>query len=141
MIVGICGSRKIKLSVAEIQEIVVESGFSVDAIIDCKEPNGIDASGRAWANALGIPCIKEFPPEWDNFDLPRVITKINTFGKLYNSYAGIYRNHCAADYLKENDGGLILIWRADSKGSKDMLTYSKSIGIRVFEKILGGEYI
>ena len=89
MIVGICGSRKIKLSVAEIQEIVVESGFSVDAIIDCKEPNGIDASGRAWANALGIPCIKEFPPEWDNFDLPRVITK-RAICKARNKF-GIHR--------------------------------------------------
>lgn len=136
MIIGICGSRKLKLSVKEIHEIVIESGFRVDAIIDCKEPNGVDASGGAWADSLGIPVIKEFLPEWGNFNLPKVVKKTNKFGKPYNSFAGIYRNHQAADFLKENSGGLILIWRGDSKGSKDMLTYSRKIGIPVFEKIV-----
>lgn len=135
MIIGICGSRNIKLSIKEIQEIVIESAFQVDSIIDCKEPNGVDASARAWADALDIPVIKEFKPQWRNFNLPRNIIKCNHYG-CYNSWAGIYRNHQAADFLKENNGGLILIWRGDSKGSKDMLTYSRKIGIPIFEKIL-----
>lgn len=136
MIIGICGSRKLRLSTKEIHQIVIESGFLVDAIIDCKEPNGIDAAGRAWADWIGLPCVKEFLPEWDNFNLPKNIKKYSAWGKPYNAYAPIHRNHQAANYLKENDGGLILIWRQDSKGSKDMLTYSRSIGIPVFEKIV-----
>lgn len=136
MLVGIAGSRKLKLSVQEIDSIVQESGFDVSAIVSGKEPNGIDRCGELWAKAKGIPLEKEFPADWNNFDLPKVIVKTNSWGKKYNAWSAIYRNHQMVDYLKEHGGALIVIWRKDSKGSRDVLTYAREQGIKVFEKVI-----
>ncbi len=136
MVGAIAGSRKLQMSVAEIDKIVLESGFDISAIVSGKEPNGIDHCGELWAKAKGIPLEKEFPPEWGNFNLPKNIIKVNPWGKKTNYYAPIYRNHQMVDYLKERDGCLIVIWRGNSKGSKDVLTYAIEQGIKVFEKTI-----
>ncbi|HNC56704.1 MAG TPA: SLOG family protein [Leptospiraceae bacterium] len=136
MLVAIAGSRKLKLSVDQIDSIVKESGLEVSGIVSGKEPNGIDACGESWARAKGIPLEKEFPPDWYNFNLPKNIIKVNPWGKKTNYYAPVHRNHLMVDYLKKRDGALIVIWSGNSKGSKDVLTYAREVGIKVFEKVI-----
>lgn len=134
MILCIAGSRSISLSVDEVHTIVIESGFNVTGLITGKA-RGIDTCGENWAKALGIPIVREFPADWKNLSHPDAIIKYNQYG-AFDVKAGIRRNHLMADYLKEHAGNLIVIWNKKSSGSKDMLTYSRNIGINVFEKVV-----
>ena len=73
----------------------------------CGGASGADTLGREWAQKHNIP-VKMFPAEWD------------TYGK----YAGIKRNHEMGDYADF----LVAFWDGYSTGTKDMITYMKSIG-------------
>ena len=75
--------------------------------IVCGGARGADSLGRDWANALGVP-VALFEADW------------NTHGKK----AGILRNIEMGDYAD----GLILFWDGQSKGSKHMLEYMRSLG-------------
>lgn len=69
---------------------------------------GADKLGEQYARELGIP-IKRFPADW------------NTHGKG----AGHIRNKEMANYGDQ----LIAFWDGDSKGTKQMIEYCKSIGL------------
>ena len=69
--------------------------YGIDELV-CGMAPGIDSDAYRWAKSKGIK-IKEFPAEWQNFDLPLVKIKYRGDYK-YNALAGIYRNGLMADY-------------------------------------------
>lgn len=56
----------------------------------------VDSDSMRWAKMHKIP-IKEFPAEWQNFDLPMVKVKYKGDYK-YNALAGLFRNELMAQY-------------------------------------------
>ena len=92
----IAGSRKhhiSKLGYAWLEEYL--NIYGIDELV-CGKANGIDDDSYRWAKSKGIK-IKEFPAEWQNFELPMVVIKYKGNYK-YNAVAGIYRNGLMADY-------------------------------------------
>lgn len=76
---------------------------------------GVDILGEMFATVYNIP-IKKFIPDW------------NTYGKG----AGILRNIAMGDYAD----CLMAFWDGKSTGTRHMITYAKSKGIKtyVFDK-------
>lgn len=75
---------------------------------------GVDKLGEAWAQHHGIP-IKQFlvtPQEW------------KTIGKS----AGHRRNRKMGDYAE----ALVAVWDGVSPGTKGMIEYARSKGLRVY---------
>lgn len=56
----------------------------------------VDSDARRWAVMHKIP-VKDFPAQWQNFDLPMVKVKYKGNYK-YNALAGLYRNGLMAEY-------------------------------------------
>ena len=96
-----------------------------DITIICGKAAGGDTCGEKWYEAnkhLGVN-IEYFIPEWDNVDKPDAVVKVNKFGKEYNAKAGMDRNHNMGDTATH----LIAFWDEKTKGTKDMITYMKSL--------------
>lgn len=72
----------------------------------CGGAKGADSLGARWAKENNIP-IKYFLPDWKN----------------YGKSAGIIRNHQMGDYADY----LIAFWDGKSRGTKDMISYMKTI--------------
>jgi hypothetical protein len=89
--------------------------------------DGIDSFGEEFAIANDIH-IEPFIAEWNNFDLPIVVRKLNKFGKEYNAAAGTVRNRQMAEYAD----ALILIYDGKSSGSKDMLKITKKHKLKIY---------
>lgn len=63
--------------------------YGIDVLI-CGMAPCVDSDARRWALAKGIP-VEEYPAQWQNFDLPIVVTKYKGTYK-YNAAAGACRN-------------------------------------------------
>ena len=68
----------------------------------------------------------EFPADWNNIDVPNALVRYRN-GKPYNTLAGINRNHVMGDFAD----GLIAFWDGQSRGTKDMINYMKSLNKEV----------
>jgi hypothetical protein len=90
-------------------EMILETGIVPDEIVS-GTATGADTLGEQYARELGIP-IKRFPADW------------NTHGKK----AGHLRNIEMADY----GDMLMAFWDGESKGTEQMIKYSRSIGLKV----------
>lgn len=88
---------------------------------------GADALGKLWAKNNGIP-VKDFNPNWEDLSRPDAIIRTNKYGRKYDAYAGIRRNHEMGDYAE----AAIVLWDGKSKGSKDMIDYATKKGLKVF---------
>ncbi len=76
---------------------------------------GVDSIGERWLDKNGIDK-KPMPADW----------------KTHGRAAGILRNLEMAREAGPN-GGLILIWDGESKGSKHMLETARKTGMKIFE--------
>lgn len=107
---------------------VLNKAFSkMDRLIEvvCGEAKGADTCGKVWAqkNNKGI---KSFPANWKDIETEPVLIRSNEYGQ-YNALAGMVRNHKMGDYAE----ALVAFWDGRSKGTKDMIEYSREIGLRV----------
>ncbi len=112
----IAGSRKLKVSVEEIQVLMEHFNLHPTYIVSGKA-RGIDTCGEAWAKEYKIPVIP-FPvtkQEWDEIGLS----------------AGHKRN---AKMALEADA-LLLIWDGKSSGSGGMKRIMFEMGKPVYEAI------
>ena len=83
------------------------------AAVLCGGAAGVDAAGRAWAEARGIPVL-DFPADWAR----------------YGRGAGPIRNAAmvaAAD-------ALLLVWDGQSRGSADVRRRAVAAGLPLFER-------
>ena len=87
---------------------------------------GADSFGEDWARQNNIS-IKEFPAQWNNFDLPVVVRKVNNYGKEYNAAAGFCRNKQMAEYAEA-----VIIFKG-GKGTNDMYQQAKECGLKVYD--------
>lgn len=87
---------------------------------------GADAFGEVWAQFNKIP-IKEFPAEWDNFDLPIVVRRTNKYGKEYNAAAGACRNEQMAKYADA------VVLFPGGKGTEDMYKQAVKYKLKIFD--------
>ena len=100
----------------ERREITIISGMA----------SGADSLGVEIANLHGIK-LEEYPAAWEDLTLAPCIVRTNWRGK-YNLLAGIARNQRMLDVGKPD---LVLVyWDGKSKGTRDMLTRTKTAGIR-----------
>jgi hypothetical protein len=109
----IAGPRDRSVSIAELTQIVYESGFAISILI-CGMARGIDTSAHIWARTLGIP-IEEYPAEWD------------AFGKS----AGYRRN---TEMAKVAEGLIALRKPGGSRGTQHMIDIALVKGLKVFVK-------
>ena len=99
----------------------------------CGMAAGADKYGAHFAKKNGI-VVKEFDAFWNNTisskDEP-VSLGLNKFGYPYNKLAGINRNKRMGDYVKNNEGGIIIALPGGS-GTKHMVDYGLYIGLTVY---------
>lgn len=114
----VAGSRGItKYSV--VRQAIIDSGFwskykhSLEIVSGTAK--GVDSLGELFAERNGLICHK-FPADWD------------TYGKR----AGYLRNI----QMGEFSDALCAIWDGKSKGTKQMIDFSRSIGLEVFVHIV-----
>jgi hypothetical protein len=77
----------------------------------CGEARGVDAVGKSWAVANGIP-VKSFPADW----------------RLYGKSAGMIRNRQMASYAD----ALLAIWDGRSPGTANMINLAKENDLKLF---------
>lgn len=109
MKVIIAGSREL-IEYSLVQKAVDNSGFEIKEIVS-GGAKGIDELGELFAkkNRLNL---KKFPAKW---------TK-------YGNKAGMVRNREMAEYAD----ALIAIWNMKSKGTSNMISEAKSLGLKVY---------
>lgn len=108
----IAGSRGL-LDPELVNLAVAQCGW-VPSVVLCGGADGPDNNGRLWAKANGVP-VEEYPADW----YPNGV---------YDIRAGYKRN------VKMGDAAdaLIAVWNGKSGGTRHMLQYAKSRGLRVF---------
>ena len=109
MKVIIAGSRK-GFQPIDITLAVTRSAFYIKEVVS-GTARGVDRLGENWANTMHIP-IKRFPADW------------NKHGKS----AGHIRNRQMGDYAD----ALIALWDGESKGTKGMIEYMKSLNKPIY---------
>ncbi len=93
----------------------------------CGEAQGADLLGKTWAWQNNIP-VKSMAADWNDLSHLDAIIKTNSFGKKYDAFAGIRRNHDMGDYAE----ALVACWDGISRGTKDMIDYAIKKGLKVF---------
>jgi hypothetical protein len=109
MKVIIAGSRHLRLSVAEINVVVDDSGFTVTHVVEGGAP-GVDRAARRWARAMDIP-----------------YTTVEADWAQFGRGAGPRRNRDMA----EIGGALIAIPVGESPGTESMIREAKRAGLPV----------
>ena len=104
----IAGSRSIT-DPATVWEAIKQSGFTITEVVS-GGARGPDSLGERWAKARSIP-IKRFTPDWE-----------------IGNHAGIIRNQQMAHYAD----ALVAIWDGKSRGTKHMIDYAVSLGLKVW---------
>ena len=110
----IAGGRDIDADIETIDMCLEFHNLEPTEIV-CGCAKGVDSSGRAWANFMGIEW-REFPANWP----------------MYGKRAGHLRNGHMADYAD----ALLLIWDGVSKGSANMKMNMEKLNKPVYEIIL-----
>jgi hypothetical protein len=113
MRVIIAGPRDRSVSVAEMTQVVYESGFAITVLI-CGMARGIDTSAHIWGVTMRIP-IEEFHADWEKF------------GKS----AGYRRN---TEMAKVAEGLIALRKPGGSRGTQHMIDIALVKGLKVFVK-------
>lgn len=75
---------------------------------------GADLLGERYAKEHGYR-VRRFPADW----------------KLYGKQAGFVRNRQMLDFAKERNGILVAFWDGFSRGTKNMIEISESVGLDV----------
>lgn len=119
MDVIIAGSRNLTFSVNQLDDLINESNFNVTSVISGMA-RGADLSGYNWAKAKGI-LVKEFPADWGGE------------GRI----AGLSRNLRMLEHVKENNGGLIMLFDGISPGSSHCLKNAQAMSLPRFVKVFG----
>jgi len=88
--------------------------------------SGADRLGRQWAISRGYP-YKTFEADWSDLSKPDAVIRTRRGGQKYNAKAGHDRNAAMGDYATH----LIAFWDGKSKGTKNMIDYAKSKGLKV----------
>lgn len=125
MITIIAGGRK-GVSYEHVAAAMAQCGWFPSEVVSGKA-QGADSLGEVWAKKNSVP-IKAFPAQWDDLSHSDARIKINGFGKKYDAFAGIRRNHDMGDYAN----ALVAIWDGVSRGTKDMIDYATKKGLKVF---------
>lgn len=101
----------------------------------CGMAAGADIYGAHFAKTNGIS-VKEFEALWSNISIQTqdepVLIGLNEFGYPYNTLAGINRNKRMGDYVKNNEGGIVIALPGGS-GTKHMVKYGTSIGLITYK--------
>ena len=105
MKVIIAGSRQGFVS-SDVAEAVLNSKFTISEVVS-GTARGVDTFGEQWAQQNGV-LVKRFPADWDK----------------HGRGAGYIRNRQMGDYAN----ALIALWDGQSKGTKAMIEYMKSLG-------------
>ena len=105
MKVIIAGSRQGFVS-SDVAEAVLNSKFVISEVVS-GTARGVDTFGEQWAQRNGV-LVKRFPADWDK----------------HGKGAGYIRNRQMGDYAD----ALIALWDGQSKGTKAMIEYMKSLG-------------
>lgn len=116
MKVIVAGSRSI-VSYEIVKKAIdkaVSAGLVVTEIVS-GNANGVDKLGERWANENNIP-IKKFIPEWS----------------VHGKKAGMLRNCDMGNYAD----ALVMVWDGESRGSAQMLEYTKSKGLNIHLEII-----
>lgn len=91
-------------------DAVILSEFNVTEVVS-GTAKGVDQLGEKIAATFRLP-VKRFPADWDK----------------YGKSAGMIRNKQMGDYAD----ALIAVWDGKSRGTKQMIEYAKSKGLKVF---------
>ena len=108
----IAGSRNI-LDYNIVEEAITLSKFNITEVVS-GTARGVDLLGEKYANNYNLP-IKQFKPNW-------------TPNGILDRGAGHKRNIKMGNYAD----ALIAIWDGKSKGTKQMIDYATSKGLKVF---------
>lgn len=93
----------------------------------CGMAAGVDKTAYyIFKEELGFPC-KEFPADWKNLKVEGAIPKRHPIFGVYNVTAGSIRNKKMAEYAD----ALLAIWDGKSRGTKDMISIAKKLGLLV----------
>ncbi len=110
MKVIIAGSRKLPFAVERVRHALSASCLSVTEIVHGAS-GLVDWAADSEAKLYGCPS-KPFPANWN----------------LYKRSAGPRRNKEMAEYAE----ALIAIWDGESKGTANMISQAKELGLKVF---------
>lgn len=117
----IAGCRHFKLSLEELEEIIIHQNIPFSKITEVVSggASGIDSLGEDWAESLTdwMP-VKVFKPEYDKF--------------VHKRAAPIARNIEMGKYAD----ALLLIWDGQSKGSASMKAIMKKLNKPIYEVII-----
>lgn len=113
MKVIIAGSRGIE-DWRVVVDAIKESGFEVTEVVS-GGARGVDRIGESYAMSNNLP-IARFRPDW----------------KEYGKSAGVRRNEEMACYAE----ALIAVWDGMSRGTEDMISRARRVGLKVFIKII-----
>ena len=97
-----------------VSKAAAESGFEISEVVS-GGARGIDQLGEAWAFTGNVP-LRQFRPDWKGLGLR----------------AGYERNKQMGDYAD----ALIAVWDGQSRGTKQMIEYMKSLGKPVVVRLL-----
>lgn len=111
-----------------LKETIALSKFQITEVVS-GGAKGVDELGERWANENGIP-LRIFPANWQDLSGPKVLKRINYYGKEYNALAGTIRNEEMAKYGE----ALIAIHKNKSKGTADMINLAERYNLKVFVK-------
>lgn len=121
----IAGSRSV--TPEEFVEAIEKSNLVTLATeIVTGKASGVDTYGELYGRLLGLPIV-EFPADWDNVGVPEAFVRKRKDGSKYNTKAGFIRNTEMARYAD----GLVLIWKNNSNGSRDMLDKAKEFSLKI----------
>jgi hypothetical protein len=125
----IAGSRDVT-DYEVVRQAVIESGYwklygkSIEVICGMAlswqwdtDPvaGGVDRWGYEFAQRNGL-IVHPFHADW----------------KRYGKRAGFIRNALMGDYAFGNEGRLLAVWDGESKGTKGMIDYARTIGLKGF---------
>lgn len=109
MRVVVCGSRTVT-SFQLVEQAIESFNLSITELVS-GGARGVDTLAENWAIKNGIN-VKRFPANWNQYGLS----------------AGPIRNRQMADYCD----CVIAVWDGESKGTKNMIDYTKQIGKPVY---------
>ena len=112
----VAGSRTIN-DMRLLRKAINESDFLITEIVS-GGAKGVDSLGEKYAKQAGINLVI-FPANW----------------KAHGKAAGPIRNERMALYAAEDSsrpGALIAIWDGESRGTANMISHAKSVGLKIF---------
>jgi hypothetical protein len=92
---------------------------TIDAVVSGMCPDSPDMIGVDLANEAGVP-VEPFEARWSDLTVPGAVPKKRfRNGKVewYNVVAGFQRNNEVAEYLRQHDHLIILLWDGRSPGT------------------------